>query len=178
MDFAVDHGFQILGALVFLLIGLKVSGVVQDITLAATQLVGEDWEVITIPNKEIVGQVIVNSQEKRIVETRIAIGYEKDTDKAIVTLRYAVTAIPGLAGEPAPQIGVHDFTYGGVIIGLRFWVPTSNYFHQRYRIKGALLAALRQASIALMPAAGVSVAAPALTADHEDNAPPPPVATS
>jgi CHASE1-domain containing sensor protein len=36
MDFAVDHGFQILGALVFLLIGLKVSGVVQDITLAAT----------------------------------------------------------------------------------------------------------------------------------------------
>lgn len=156
----------------------KVSGVVEEITLAATQLVGEDGEVITIPNKEIVGQVIVNSQEKRIVETRIAIGYEEDTDKAIATLRDAVTALPGFDGEPGPQIGVHDFTYGGVIIGLRFWVPTNSYFQQRYKINGALFAALRNANIALMPAAGVSVTAPALTADHEDHSPPPPVATS
>ncbi len=156
----------------------KVSGVVEDITLAATVLVGEDGETITIPNKEIVGQVIVNSQEKRIVETRIAIGYGEDTDKAIATLRDAVAGIPELAGEPGPQIGVHDFTYGGVIIGLRFWVPTQHYFQQRYRINGALLQSLRQAGIALMPATGIAVAAQPLTADHEDNAPPPPVPTS
>ncbi len=65
-----------------------------------------------------------------------------------------------------------------MIIGLRFWVPTNSYFQQRYKINGASLAALRNANIALMPAAGVSVTAPALTADHEDHSPPPPVATS
>ena len=58
-------GFAILMSLQFLVgdsitIG-KVSGAVEDITLAATVLTGEDGEKITVPNKEIVGQMIVNS---------------------------------------------------------------------------------------------------------------------
>ena len=51
-----------------------VSGVVHEITLAQTVLVGEDGEKISIPNKEVVGQVIVNSREKRVVQTKIQIG--------------------------------------------------------------------------------------------------------
>ena len=54
---------------------------------AAATLVGEDGEKITIPDKEIIGQVIVDSLEKRTIETRIAIGDGEETDKAIAALR-------------------------------------------------------------------------------------------
>ncbi|MBM3505727.1 MAG: mechanosensitive ion channel [Alphaproteobacteria bacterium] len=40
----------------------KVSGVVEEIRLGATILTGEDGERITVPNKDIVGHTIVNSE--------------------------------------------------------------------------------------------------------------------
>ncbi|MEE8352798.1 MAG: mechanosensitive ion channel family protein, partial [Rhodospirillales bacterium] len=59
------------------------SGVVEDITLAYTKLIGQDGEQITIPNKEIVGRVIVNSEKNRIVETKICIGESEDAERAV-----------------------------------------------------------------------------------------------
>ena len=144
----------------------KVSGVVADVKLAATVLTGEDGEKITIPNKEIVGQVVVNSEDKRIVESRIAIGDTQDIDKVIATLRGVLDNHADVDTTQAPQIGVHDFTLGGVIIGLRFWVPTSHYFQTRYALNTAFLKALKAADVPLLSGA-VAVAAPDLTADNE-----------
>lgn len=145
----------------------KVSGVVQEITLAATVLTGEDGERITIPNKEIVGQVIVISKDSRIVETRIAIGYDEDARAAIEALRAALSDDEAVTDIPAPQIGIHDFTYGGVILGLRYWVPGNHYLQNRYRVNLALLTALKDAGVTLLPGAGIAMKAPELSADDE-----------
>lgn len=144
-----------------------ISGVVDDITLGATYLIGEDGEKITIPNKEIVGEVIVNSKEQRIVETRIAIGDAEDAGHAIDVLRQTLKDNGTVAGTPPPQVGIHDFTYGGVVIGLRYWVPSLSYFQSRYAANDQLRAALKDAGIALLPMAGAAVSAPSLTADME-----------
>ncbi|MGA0393492.1 MAG: mechanosensitive ion channel family protein [Rhodospirillales bacterium] len=56
----------------------SISGVVTDVSLAATKLVGEDGEKITVPNKQIVGEIIVNSSANRIVETEIAIAFDQN----------------------------------------------------------------------------------------------------
>jgi small conductance mechanosensitive channel len=145
----------------------KVSGVVEDITLAMTVLTSEDGERITIPNKEIVGQVIVNSRDNRIVETRIAITQAADGDRAIALLKDVLANLPDVSKSPAPQVGVHDFTYGGVILGVRVWVPTVRYFQLRYAVNGAFQRALKSNGIELLSGGAVSVAAPALTADGE-----------
>ena len=145
----------------------KVSGTVADITLATTVLVGEDGERITIPNKEIVGEVIVNSQKQRVVENRIAIGFGEDAERAISVLGQVLHDADDVGQEPKPQVGIHDFTYGGVIIGLRFWVPGQQYFQTRYRVNEAFLHGLKAARIGLLPANGTALAADALTADDE-----------
>lgn len=147
----------------------KVSGLVEDVKLAATVLRGEDGEKITIPNKEIVGQVVVNSEDKRIVESRIAIGDGEDIDKIIDILRGVLNT--HAAADPAapPQIGVHDFTLGGVIIGLRFWVPTKQYFQTRYAINTAFHKALKEAGVPLLSGT-LAVAAPDMSADNEEQA--------
>ena len=130
-------------------------------------LIGEDKERITIPNKEIVGEVIVNSNENRIVETRIAIGFAEDSERAIEALRAALEASNDVVDEPKALVGIHDFTYGGVVLGLRFWVPGLQYFQTRYSVNEALLKALREAGVSLIPTAAQAVAAPALSADLE-----------
>ncbi|MEK9945798.1 MAG: mechanosensitive ion channel family protein [Alphaproteobacteria bacterium] len=144
-----------------------ISGVVNEISLTATILDGEDGEKITIPNKEIIGQVLVNSEELRIVETRIAVDDETELDRAFEALRVAIGSVEGVSSDPAPRVGLHDFTYGGFVVGLRFWVPSMRYFEVRYAANQAAHRALRQAGVELLPASGLALSSDALTASPE-----------
>jgi small conductance mechanosensitive channel len=141
-------------------------GVVEEVKLAATILVGEDGERITIPNKDIVGQVIVNSDVSRILECRLFVRVE-DAERVIAILRDVLRGFSDVRQDPAPQAGIQDFAYGGVVVGLRAWVPSRKYFQVRYAVNGAALAALKVAGIALSPAGTVALAAPSLSADPE-----------
>ena len=143
------------------------SGVVENVKLAGTVLVGEDGERITIPNKEIVGQVVVNSAARRVVQTKIAVAADTDITKAIDALRNALSVHEALKDGPGPQIGVHDFTYGRLVLGVRYWVPSRSYFEMRYKLNHDLLTALREAGVQLLSVHGVAVLAHPLTADEE-----------
>lgn len=125
------------------------SGVVEDITLSATILRNEDGEVITVPNKSINGEVIVNSNDRKVVETKIAVGVETDHQKAFRAISGALARFPELAGGPPAQIGVHEFAVGGLVLGIRFWAPASRYFQTRYAVNTAILEALRDEHILL-----------------------------
>lgn len=144
------------------------SGVVEDITLAHTILIGEDGERITIPNKEIVGRIIVNSKKNRVVLTKICIGESEDAEQAVTVLRDTLQSIDEVNDGPKPQVGIHDFTYGGIVLGLRFWVPSDRYFQVRYAVNGAALSALKQAGIKLLAAGALAVSAASLSADDEE----------
>ena len=146
----------------------KVSGVVDSISLASTTLLGEDGERITIPNKQIVGEILINSHERRVVESKVCIAEEQDHLKAIDVIRTALTGIADLGDGSAPQVGVHDFTYGGVVLGVRFWVPSMKYFQLRYRVNETILKALADADITLMKVNGVAMTVPPLTADEPE----------
>ena len=142
-----------------------VSGVVEDIKLAATELVGEDGERITVPNKQIVGEVIVNSHENRIVEARIPVASDR-AEQAIDLLKAHLQKEADIIQQPGPQVGVHDFSYGGVILGLRYWVPSQKFYQLRYRINAELLEVLTSAGIPLLSAGGVAMAAANTSGDE------------
>lgn len=88
-----------------------------------------------------------------------------EADADVVLVRGALAATESVAGEPTPQVGVHDFTYGGVVIGARFCVPSTAYFESRYNANGAILKALKCGGVALLPAAAAAVTAASLSAD-------------
>ncbi|MBT5109611.1 MAG: mechanosensitive ion channel family protein [Rhodospirillaceae bacterium] len=145
------------------------SGVVETISLAATVLRGEDGERITVPNKQVVGEIIINSDTNRIVETNLCIGLDADPDDAINVIRQAVTGSLGDTDAPPPQAGIHDFSYGGVVIGIRYWAPSQKYFETRYAVNAAVYRALAKANIKLIP-----LAHPAIITDAIPDAAPPP----
>jgi len=126
-----------------------VSGVVEEVGLAATHLSTEDGERITIPNKHIVGEILVNSFENKVVETRIGISYDDDAQKAIDAIRKTLQEIPAIVREPAPQIGIEEFADSSVNIGMRYWVPTKQYFQTLYQANLAVYDALHQAGITI-----------------------------
>jgi small conductance mechanosensitive channel len=144
----------------------RTSGVVEDIRLPATILVGEDGERISIPNKEVVGNVIVNSETNRVVQTKIAVAGDTDLDRAIVSIAKAIEAHEAISEVPGVQVGVHDFTYGGIVLGARYWVPSKQYFQHRYKINADILKALRSADVQLLEAATVAVSPASMSGDE------------
>ena len=107
---------------------LDCSGIVEDISLATTILRAEDGEQIVIPNKHVVGEVHRNSFANRIVEGQVGIAYSDDPEKAIQVISDAVYQLPGVAHEPAPQIGIAAFGDSSINIYYRVWIPTERYF--------------------------------------------------
>ena len=126
-----------------------VSGVVEEVGLAATRLSTEDGEQITIPNKHIVGEILINSFENKVVEASIGISYDDDAQKAIDTIQTALQTIPDIVSEPTPQIGIEEFADSSVNIGIRYWVPTKQYFQTLYQANLAVYKALDQAGITI-----------------------------
>ena len=126
-----------------------VSGVVDEIRLAATILSTEDGEVITIPNKRIVGEIIHNSFENKIVETSVGIDYSDDPAMAVKILRDTLAGISGVCAEPAPQIGIEEFADSSINIGLRYWVETKKYFQIQYAVNMAVHQSLADGGISI-----------------------------
>jgi small conductance mechanosensitive channel len=140
-----------------------VSGVVEEVALSATTLLGEDGEKITIPNRKIVGEILVNSDDHRIVESQIVIAATSDPEAVIAAVEAAFAGFPDLSEGGTPQVGIHDFSFGGIVLGLRYWVPSTRYYRTRYAVNRAAYAALKGAGVELLSAerAAIFAAPPA-----------------
>lgn len=128
-----------------------VSGVVEEIRLGNTELRTEDGETILIPNKHIVGEILLNSYANRVVETAIGIEYNADPAAAVGVILGTLRAINSVVDEPPPQVGIAAFGDSAIEIGIRYWVPTVEYFQVQYAANAALHAALRDADIRIAP---------------------------
>jgi len=111
-----------------------VSGIVKEITLTATILETEDNEEITIPNKHIVGEILLNSFANRVVERSIGIAYHDNPDQAIEIISRDLEQFPQVVKEPAPQVGIQEFANSAITIGMRYWVPTNHYFQTLFQV--------------------------------------------
>ncbi len=126
-----------------------VYGEVEEIKLAYTVLVNEDKEQITIPNKYMIGDVLVNSYSYRIVEGSVGISYDSDTQKAVKLIKETVSTCQGVSDENSPIVGIEKFGDNSIDIAYRYWVPTNSYFKTQYEVNEKLLQALNGANITI-----------------------------
>ncbi len=124
-----------------------VSGVVEEVKLATTLLTDEEGELITIPNKSIIGEILHNSQENKIVQGCIGISYDSDPDKAISTIQSVLSANNEVNTENDPIVGIEEFGDSSVNIGFRYWVPTHKYYNTAYAVNLAVFKALKETQI-------------------------------
>ncbi len=125
-----------------------VFGIVEEIKLGHTILLTEDGEKITVPNKYIIGEVIINSFEYRIVEATVGISYKSDMQKAINIILDEIKSFEdSISTSSKPQVGIKEFADFSVNIEYRYWAKTEIYFETQYKINLAIFEALKQNSI-------------------------------
>jgi small conductance mechanosensitive channel len=110
------------------------TGLVKEIKLAYTILETEDKEHITIPNKHIVGEILVNSYEYTIVEMSVGIDYNNDPKKAISLIYEVLNSYDEIPKEPKAQVGIKEFADAAINIELRYWAPTQQYNELQYKV--------------------------------------------
>ena len=127
----------------------KIYGEVEEIRLAYTILRTEDEELITVPNKNMIGEVIVNSFKYRIVESHVGISYDDDIEKAIETIRNVVDNFNNVSKENKSIVGIEKFGDNAVEIGVRYWIPTRSFFKVQYEVNLAIYKALDEANLTI-----------------------------
>ncbi|MCZ6803492.1 MAG: mechanosensitive ion channel family protein [Proteobacteria bacterium] len=126
-----------------------VIGIVDEIKLAYTWLVTEDGERITIPNNRIIGEILHNTNANLIVETSVGISYESDIEVVVATILKILKGSSAVVKTPEPQVGIERFGESAIIIGVRYWVPTKQYYQVMYRVNQAIYSALKEANIVI-----------------------------
>ena len=125
-----------------------VFGVVEEIKLGYTILLTEDGEHITIPNKHIVGEVLVNSFEYRIVESTVGIAYDSDVEKTIALILKEFEPFGNaISKESKPQVGIKEFGDSSINIEYRYWVKTQSFFETQYKVNLAIFNTLKANSV-------------------------------
>ncbi|MDD5717434.1 MAG: mechanosensitive ion channel family protein [Sulfuricurvum sp.] len=127
----------------------NVYGEVEEIKLAYTTLRTEDEELITVPNKNMIGEILINSFRYRVVESIIGISYNDDAETAIQTIKNAIEESNKISKENLPIVGIENFGESSVEIGVRYWVPTRNFFKTKYEINMGIYKALNDARITI-----------------------------
>jgi small conductance mechanosensitive channel len=127
----------------------NIYGEVEEIKLAYTTLRTEDEELITVPNKNMIGEVIVNSFKYRIIESRVGISYNDDAEKAIAIIRNVIDNFENVSVDNRCIVGIEKFGDNALEIGMRYWVPTRSFFKMQYEVNMAVYKALHEAKFAI-----------------------------
>lgn len=127
----------------------NIYGEVEEIKLAYTTLRTEDEELITVPNKNMIGEVIVNSFSYRIVESTVGISYNDDIDKAITIIKNVIDSFENMSVDNKAIVGIDKFGDNALEIGMRYWVPTRRYFKLQYEVNLAVYKALNEANLTI-----------------------------
>lgn len=128
-----------------------VTGQVQAVQLAFTFLTDEDGVRITIPNRHIIGEILHNSFTHKLAELSVCVAYREDPEQVVKLIAEALENQEGLSESKTPQIGIEAFAERGIMIGIRVWLPTQQYYGALYETNRRIYAALqaRQVAIAL-----------------------------
>ncbi len=125
------------------------TGIVDRLNLGSTQLFNEDDEKITIPNRQVLGEIFINSQNYRIVDAVVGIDYGADPEEAIKCVHQAIKAVDGIAKKREFEVGIDEFADSSINIGFRVWVLTERYHRTRFAINMAIFKALQTAKITI-----------------------------
>jgi len=126
-----------------------VYGEVEEIKLSYSVLRNEDGEEITIPNKYMIGDILVNSFDFRVVEGSVGIAYDSDVTKAIESIKNIINSQEDVSKESEPIVGIEKFNDSSIDIAYRYWVPTKSFFKSQYEVNLKVLNTLKDSNITI-----------------------------
>lgn len=114
----------------------KNEGTVKEIKVFYTKLSTLDNKTIVIPNGILTGNSLTNvtAKAERQLDLKVGISYQSDLKKAKDTLEKLIQENPNIIKEEEWKVFVDSFGDSAVILGMRAWVKTDEYWPTRWKI--------------------------------------------
>ncbi|MFQ6804167.1 MAG: mechanosensitive ion channel family protein [Lachnospiraceae bacterium] len=111
-------------------------GTVEKIELYYTTLATTDSRRVVIPNSLLTGNCITNvtAADKRRLEIKVGISYDSNLQKAKDILRELIQEDPELMDQEESQIYVDSLGESSVVLGLKSWVKTEEFWNTKWRM--------------------------------------------
>jgi len=114
----------------------KNEGTVKEIGLFYTKLATIDYRIVVLPNGTLANTSITNvtREDARKLDLTVGISYESDIKKTKEILYDVVRTDPSTIKEDELQVFVKELADSAVIMGIRSWVVTDQFWDSRCRI--------------------------------------------
>jgi len=111
------------------------SGTVKDVGIAYTRLTTLDNKIVSIPNRAVVAEEIVNytTMGTRRLEIAISASYDAPIEKVEKALREAAE-VDGVLNDPAPFISLVGYGDSAINYIIRVWTKCDDYWTVNYAI--------------------------------------------
>lgn len=116
--------------------GGKTEGTVKEIQIFYTKLSTLDNKTIIIPNGTLVNSTIINvtAKPERQLDLKVGISYQADLRKAKEIVEGLLCEEDGVIKEEGIKVFVDSLADSSVILGIRAWVKTEEYWSVRWRL--------------------------------------------
>ena len=128
-----------------------VTGVVDSIDLMTTHLHTADNKVVTVPNGTITTEIMINysREETRRVDCQFSISYDADLLQAKELLYNVAICNEDILKDREPVIGVAEQGDSGILMDLKVWCSTADYFDVKYYLEENVKLAFDEAGIVI-----------------------------
>lgn len=111
-------------------------GTVSMVGLVYTTILTIDNKAITIPNGTLSNSTVTNvtAMDKRMLELKVGIAYEADIRKAKTVLEQVYNKHPMVKKDGKIVVFVDSLGDSSVVLGIRGWVDTKDYWQTRWDI--------------------------------------------
>lgn len=124
-------------------------GTVQKIEILYTTLHTVDNRKVIVPNGNLANNVIVNvtAADRRKLEITVGISYEDSIQTAKAVLQRLLTEHPLVLHDQEAQVFVAELGESSVVLGVRCWVKTDQYFPVLWQLNEQIKEAFDEAGI-------------------------------
>lgn len=145
-------------------------GIVREIGLFTTLITTRDLYYVSIPNSAIFGATILNytREPMRRVKFNVPVDFVNDLDTVETVILEAVTANPDVSKSPAPSVIVNELQGYAVIMTVRAYARSGDYWKVLYALQKSVKTALDRAKIQIaVPRQAAAVRADPARAEPE-----------
>ena len=113
-----------------------IEGTVKEIQIFYTKLATVDNQRVVVPNSILTGNSLTNvtARPERQLDLKVGIGYDSDLKKAKKLIEDMLYSDPSVIQDEEIKVFVDSLGDSAVVIGLRAWVKTEEYWATRWRL--------------------------------------------
>ena len=114
----------------------NIEGTVKEIQIFYTKLATVDNQTVVVPNSILTNNSLTNvtARPERQLDLKVGIDYDADLKKAKDLIQDMLNNDPAIMKDEEMKVFVDSLGDSAVIIGVRAWVKTEEYWDTRWRL--------------------------------------------